>query len=205
MGRDHRSPQAPDGLAVARPGEQHGASDDAVTLRAGKAGASVPRLATSATGVLPPRSLSRIAREAGPRRPHAAGGSVRFAGLAPAVVYHPRASRAALEPDSGLSLWARARHLAYGLWLRRQRRITEARAAARRVRELRCARRSHVGWARTSRAACLERTSRQRVPESRDRLTAQDLQIAPMAAHGLTNREIGQRLFLSHRTIGSHL
>jgi DNA-binding NarL/FixJ family response regulator len=26
-----------------------------------------------------------------------------------------------------------------------------------------------------------------------------------MAAQGLTNREIGQRLFLSHRTIGSHL
>ena len=26
-----------------------------------------------------------------------------------------------------------------------------------------------------------------------------------MAAEGLSNREIGQRLFLSHRTIGSHL
>jgi DNA-binding NarL/FixJ family response regulator len=26
-----------------------------------------------------------------------------------------------------------------------------------------------------------------------------------MAADGLTNREIGQRLYLSHRTIGSHL
>ena len=26
-----------------------------------------------------------------------------------------------------------------------------------------------------------------------------------MAAEGLTNREIGQRLFLSHRTIATHL
>jgi DNA-binding NarL/FixJ family response regulator len=31
------------------------------------------------------------------------------------------------------------------------------------------------------------------------------LQIAQMAAAGLTNREIGERLYLSHRTIGSHL
>ena len=26
-----------------------------------------------------------------------------------------------------------------------------------------------------------------------------------MAADGLSNREIGQRLYLSHRTVGSHL
>ncbi len=41
--------------------------------------------------------------------------------------------------------------------------------------------------------------------EARDRLTAQELQIAQLAAEGLSNREIGERLFLSHRTIGSHL
>jgi DNA-binding NarL/FixJ family response regulator len=35
--------------------------------------------------------------------------------------------------------------------------------------------------------------------------TAALLQIALMAADGLTNREVGQRLYLSHRTIGSHL
>jgi DNA-binding CsgD family transcriptional regulator len=44
-----------------------------------------------------------------------------------------------------------------------------------------------------------------RTPDARDRLTAQELQIAGLAAAGLSNREIGERLFLSHRTIGSHL
>jgi len=46
---------------------------------------------------------------------------------------------------------------------------------------------------------------RRRGPESRDDLTPQELQIARLAATGLSNREIGQRLFLSPRTIGSHL
>ena len=44
-----------------------------------------------------------------------------------------------------------------------------------------------------------------RTEELRDRLTAQELQIAELAAQGLSNREIGERMFLSHRTIGSHL
>jgi DNA-binding NarL/FixJ family response regulator len=47
--------------------------------------------------------------------------------------------------------------------------------------------------------------SRRRVPEARDQLTAQELQIAQLAADGLTNREIGRRLYLSHRTIATHL
>jgi len=36
-------------------------------------------------------------------------------------------------------------------------------------------------------------------------LTAQERQIASLAAAGLTNKEIGQRLYLSHRTVGGHL
>src|SRR6185369_6027318 len=47
--------------------------------------------------------------------------------------------------------------------------------------------------------------SRRRAPEARDQLTPQELQIAHLASEGLSNREIGQRLFLSHRTISTHL
>lgn len=36
-------------------------------------------------------------------------------------------------------------------------------------------------------------------------LTAQELEIAHLAASGMTNRQIGERLYLSHRTVGAHL
>jgi DNA-binding NarL/FixJ family response regulator len=36
-------------------------------------------------------------------------------------------------------------------------------------------------------------------------LTAQELEVAHLAASGLTNRQIAERLYLSHRTVGAHL
>jgi DNA-binding CsgD family transcriptional regulator len=96
--------------------------------------------------------------------------------------------------------------LAHGRWLRRHRRVTDSRAPLREARDVFDA----IGassWgdhARSELRASGER-SRRRVPEARDQLTAQELQIAQLAADGLSNREIGQRLYLSHRTISTHL
>ena len=48
-------------------------------------------------------------------------------------------------------------------------------------------------------------SSRRRDLAASDQLTAQELQIARLAAQGLSNREIAQRLYPSHRTVGTHL
>jgi DNA-binding CsgD family transcriptional regulator len=110
---------------------------------------------------------------------------------------------------SDLTRWPfqRARiQLAYGQWLRRHRRVAESRAVLRAARDtfdaLGCA--PWADQARNELRASGER-SRRRVPEAREQLTAQELQIALLAAEGLSNREIGQQLFLSHRTISTHL
>ena len=102
--------------------------------------------------------------------------------------------------------WVRARiELAYGTWLRRQRRIAESRRFLRSA----SATLERIGasaWAeqaRTELAATGESTGAPRL--TTNPLSAQELQIARMAADGLSNREIGERLFLSPRTVGSHL
>ena len=96
--------------------------------------------------------------------------------------------------------------LAHGRSLRRRRHIGDSRAPLREAREIFDAigTSSWGNQARSELRASGER-SRQHVPEARDQLTAQELQIAQLAAEGLSNREIGQRLFLSHRTVSTHL
>ncbi|MBQ1090093.1 LuxR family transcriptional regulator [Streptomyces sp. B93] len=102
--------------------------------------------------------------------------------------------------------YARA-ELLYGEYLRRARNTTQARShlssALAAFRGL-----GAVPWA--NRAATELRAAGESLPqETRDDssapLTPQELQIATLAATGLTNKQIGERLFLSHRTVGSHL
>jgi DNA-binding CsgD family transcriptional regulator len=96
--------------------------------------------------------------------------------------------------------------MSFGAWLRRQRRITESRPFLRSARDAFDA----LGlqpWADKARAelrASGERNA-EPAPKMRQPLTPQELQIAQMAAAGLSNREIADRLFLSHRTVGAHL
>ncbi len=111
--------------------------------------------------------------------------------------------------SGGVNRWPyqRARLLlAYGAWLRRQRRVAESRTPLRTARDAFDAL-GVSAWGERARQELRAsgETSRSRTPEARDELTPQELQIAQMAAGGLTNREIGQQLYLSHRTVGSHL
>ncbi|MFI6757627.1 AAA family ATPase [Micromonospora sp. NPDC050417] len=97
-------------------------------------------------------------------------------------------------------------NLAYGTWLRRRKRILESRAPLRAARDDFAALGAHA-WGRLARAElrAAGEESVGRTASSGERLTAQELQTAMLAGTGLSNREIGQRLFLSHRTVSSHL
>jgi DNA-binding CsgD family transcriptional regulator len=97
-------------------------------------------------------------------------------------------------------------HLLYGEWLRRDRRRLDARDQLRRARGMLASMGAEAFAARAERELrATGETARKRTTESRDELTAQELQIAQFARDGLSNAEIGARLFLSPRTIEYHL
>lgn len=96
--------------------------------------------------------------------------------------------------------------LAYGVWLRRQRRVADSRGPLRAARDAFDAL-DAAPWAERARQELRAsgETSRSRTRALADTLSPQELQIAQMAAEGLSNKAIGSQLFLSHRTVASHL
>jgi DNA-binding CsgD family transcriptional regulator len=99
-------------------------------------------------------------------------------------------------------------HLLYGEWLRRQRRRTEAREQLRTARGMLEAM-GMEAFAERARRELLAtgETARKRtaVTAADEVLTAQEAQIARLARDGLSNPEVGARLFLSPRTVQYHL
>lgn len=114
------------------------------------------------------------------------------------AIHRLKTCRAALEQ-------ARA-HLLYGEWLRRQRRRIDARDELRSAHAMFTSMGAEGFAARAGRELLATgETARKRADDTRDELTAQELQIALLARDGLSNPEIGARLFISPRTVEYHL
>ncbi|WP_405878432.1 LuxR family transcriptional regulator [Streptomyces sp. NBC_01136] len=139
------------------------------------------------------------------------------AGVTPAPLLHVQLpyARAVLAADAAaeelymvalgqdLARWplvkARTEH-AYGQWLRRRRQAARSRAmllSARTAFELIGA----SNWAGRNAAQAAGNP----LPSVMELLSPQETLIARLAAEGLANREIAERLHLSHRTVAAHL
>jgi DNA-binding CsgD family transcriptional regulator len=111
-----------------------------------------------------------------------------------------RLSRTRLRPDLARG------YLLYGEWLRREGRRTDARAQLRSAYDMLDA----IGMEAFAERARRElvatgETVRKQAAGTRDQLTPQEAQIVELAEAGLSNPEIGARLFLSSRTVEWHL
>jgi DNA-binding CsgD family transcriptional regulator len=97
-------------------------------------------------------------------------------------------------------------HLVYGEWLRRENRRVDAREQLRNAYEM-LSRIGAEAFAERARRELLAtgETVQKRTIAPRDLLTAQEAQVARLAAEGRTNPEIGSQLFISPRTAEYHL
>jgi ATP/maltotriose-dependent transcriptional regulator MalT len=97
-------------------------------------------------------------------------------------------------------------HLLYGEWLRSQRRRTEARERLQIAREMLDTIGAEGFAARAERELlAIGGRVRKRGAQPREELTSQEVQIARLAGDGLSNVDIGARLFISRHTVAYHL
>ncbi|HEX4246630.1 MAG TPA: AAA family ATPase [Pseudonocardia sp.] len=97
-------------------------------------------------------------------------------------------------------------HLLYGEWLRRQQRRADARQHLHVAHEMFVAMGAEAFAQRTNRElGAAGETVRKGKVETTGRLTAQEVQVAALVREGLSNPEIGARLFISPRTVEWHL
>jgi DNA-binding CsgD family transcriptional regulator len=107
---------------------------------------------------------------------------------------------------SGVIIDLARAHLLYGEWLRRQRRRRDARQQLRTAHDLF----QQTGGTAFAHRASVEllatgEHARARADDTRDDLTAQERQVAELAADGHSNAEIGAQLFISANTVAYHL
>lgn len=149
--------------------------------------------------------LERWLRPDGPDWAHAAAHRCR-ALLAGDTAADKEFAQALAVPGAADRPFDQARTLLlHGQWLRRERRGRDARQPLRQAGELF----ENLGAARWTELARgeLRAAGGSTHPGARPStaLTGQELRVARLAAEGLSNREIGERLRVSHRTAGYHL
>jgi DNA-binding CsgD family transcriptional regulator len=153
------------------------------------------------------RALARVDPAPGPRLEQLAA---RARGLlAEPADAEPHFAKALSDPAGDTWPFERAQlQLDYGEWLRRQRRINDAKPVLAAARET-FRRLGAAPWTRRAEAelrACgVTAAAAPAAPSALAGLTAQQREIILLASRGLTNAEIADRLFLSPRTVASHL
>jgi DNA-binding CsgD family transcriptional regulator len=153
------------------------------------------------------RALARIHQDPGPRLAQL---TARARGLlADPASAGDQFARGLAEPAGDAWPFERAQlQQDYGEWLRRQRRINDAKPVLRAALET-FRRLGAAPWARRAeselRACGVTAQAAPTRPAAFAGLTAQQREIVILAGQGLSNPEIADRLFLSPRTVASHL
>jgi DNA-binding CsgD family transcriptional regulator len=201
-----RTEQAVDqlGQLVRRVGE-HGLEEPGVIQWAPDLIESYVRLGRHAEAELALEDFDRVARKTG--RTWALAAAARCRGLLAAEEFEAAFERALDLHGRTPTPFERARtELCFGERLRRAKRRAEAREPLREALKT-FERLGAAPWSERARGelAASGETVRRRDPYAAEQLTPQELQVALVVARGATNKEAGAALFLSPKTIETHL